>query len=293
VFGSRGFTIRSMRSGVLVVAIILASVAPAAFPSDADVATLLADAEASFDRWSGTFDFVAYEAALRTAIDLWEEALVRLPEQDTASRILVLNRLAQTRFELAMGYLTDKRDREATFELGKDAALAALELDPTFVATRQADGFRAALRVASDVETIFWYANTLGQWLDFHRMTAIFGGVRDVGAALERSIELDETLAGGGPHRSMAAFLAQAYFVVGRSRGDAVAHFERSIELDSTYLENYVNYAEYYAHAIRDDVLFDRLIAIVLEAAEDPGIVGAHPLYNHLAIERARALAED
>lgn len=232
---------------------------------DADVATLLADAEATYDRWSGPFDFAGYETSLRRAIDLWEEALPLLLAENVEPRVRVLDRLSQAYFELATGYLDEASEREATFEAGKDAALAA----------------------------IFWYGNNLGQWLDYHHFTALLGGVRDLEASFARAIELDETYGGGGPHRSMAAFLAQAYFAVGRSRADAVVHFERAIELDPTYLENYVNYAEYYARPVRDDVLFDELIATVLEAAEDPDVVAAHPLYNHLAIERARALASD
>lgn len=261
------------------------------YAEEADVTTLLAEADASYDRWSGPFDFASYEASLRRAIDLWEGTLPLLPVEDIETRVRVLNHLSQAYFELALGYLDEAREKEAAFEAGKDAALVALELDPAFVDARERDGFRAALRAATNVASIFWYGNNLGQWLDFHRFTAFFGGVRDVHASFERAIELDdETYASSGPHRSMAALLAQAYFLVGRSRADAVVHFERSIELDPTYLENRVNYAEYYAQAVGDDALFDTLIASVLEAAEDPDVIAAHPFYNALAIDRAKAL---
>ncbi len=286
----RGITIRSVGATASVLAALLAVGVLSVRAEEPDVEALLAEAEAAFDRWSGPFDFDAYEASLREAISLWEEALPLLPDEDTATRIRVLNRLSQAWFELATAYQPDARDREATFERARDAGLAALELDPAFVAAREANGFRAALRAATDVETIFWYGNTLGSWLDFHRTRAIFGGVRDVGASFERSIELDETYDGGGPHRAMGIFVAQAHFLVGLSRDDAVEHFERSIEIDPTYLENYVNYAEYYARGTDDD-LFSRLIEAVLDAAGDPAIVTVHPLYNHLAIERARVLA--
>lgn len=278
----RGITIRSAGATASVLAALLAVGVLCVRAEEPDVEALLAEAEAAFDRWSGPFDFDAYEASLHEAISLWEEALPLLPDEDTATRIRVLNRLSQAWFELATAYQPDARDREATFERARDAGLTALELDPAFVAAREADGFRAALRAATDVETIFWYGNTLGSWLDFHRARAIFGGVRDVGASFERSIELDETYDGGGPHRAMGIFVAQAHFLVGRSRDDAVEHFARSIEIDPTYLENYVNYAEYYARGTDDD-LFDRLIEAVLNAADDPLIVATHPLYNHLA----------
>jgi tetratricopeptide (TPR) repeat protein len=286
-------TIRSVGATASVLAALLAVGVLCVRAEEPDVEALLAEAEAAFDRWSGPFDFDAYEASLREAISLWEEALPLLPDEDTATRIRVLNRLSQAWFELATAYQPDARDREATFERARDAGLAALELDPAFVAAREVNGFRAALRAATDVETIFWYGNTLGSWLDFHRTRAIFGGVRDVGASFERSIELDETYDGGGPHRAMGIFVAQAHFLVGLSRDDAVEHFERSIEIDPTYLENYVNYAEYYTRPAGDDALFEALLAAALEAAEDPAVVGAHPLYNKLAIDRAVGLAKD
>ena len=289
----RGITIRSVGATASVLAALLAVGVLSVRAEEPDVEALLAEAEATFDRWSGPFDFDAYEALLREAISLWEEALPLLPDEDTATRIRVLNRLSQAWFELATAYQPEARDREATFEQARDAGLAALELDPAFVAARKANGFRAALRAATNVETIFWYGNTLGSWLDFHRTRAIFGGVRDVGASFERSIELDETYDGGGPHRAMGIFVAQAHFLVGLSRDDAVEHFERSIEIDPTYLENYVNYAEYYARPAGDDALFQALLAAALEAAEDPAVIGAHPLYNKLAVDRAVGLAKD
>jgi len=288
MLGTRGFVIRSFTVAVLVLLVGFAVVRA----NELDVESLLAEADAAYDRWCGPFDFVAYETSLQTAISLWEEALPLLPAEDTSTRVRVLNRLARALFELATAYLPEPRDREATFVRARDFGLHALELDPAFVAAREADGFRAALRAATDVETIFWYGNNLGSWLDFHRMKAIFGGVRDVGATFERSIELDPTYAGSGPHRAMGIFIVQAHFLVGLSRGDAIEHFERSIEIDPSFLENYVNYAEYYARGT-DEELFDELIGTVLAAAEDPAIVGAHPLYNKLAIDRAIALAAD
>jgi tetratricopeptide (TPR) repeat protein len=285
-------TRRSAYVGLLALAWILAGIGSAScLAQDQNFATLLAEADSVYDRWSEPFDFVDYEASLRRAIDLWEGALALLPAEDVDARVRVLNSLSQAYFELALGYLNTAAEKETAFEAGKDAALAGLNLDPAFVAAREKDGFRAALHAATGVATIFWYGNNLGQWLDHHRVTAIFGGVRDVQASFARAIELDETYDGGGPHRSMAVFLAQAYFLVGRSRKDAIVHFERSIELDPTYLENHVNYAEYYARSVGDDALFDALIAAVLEAAEDPAIVAAHPFYNKLSIDRARALS--
>jgi len=258
-----------------------------------DPGNLIEEADRRFDRWSEPFDFDAYEARLLGAIELWEEALGVLPTENVQSRSYVLNRLAQAYFELGVGYLTSSREKETAFEQGKDAALTSLRLDPAFGETKEASGFRAALRGASDVAAIFWYGNTFGQWLNYHKMTAILGGVRDVAASFERALELDETLDGAGPYRALGSLYAQAHFVVGAAREDAVSHFERCIELAPDHLEAYVSYAEQYARPAGDEALFDALIATVLEKAADPAVMAAYPFYNTLAVKRARELDEE
>lgn len=253
----------------------------------------IAEADRLFERWSTPFDFEAYEASLHGAIALWEEALPGLPESNVQSRSHVLSRLAQAYFELGEGYLTDASEKEEAYGAGKDAALASMRLDPTFDATEAENGFRAALLSATDVAAVFWYGNALGQWLNYHQLTAIMGGVRDVAASFERSLELDETYDGAGPHRAMAALLSQAHFVIGRDRADAVYHFERCIELAPNHLESAVSYAEFYARPTGDLALFDELIDGVLVKAQDPSIVATFPFYNKLSIDRARALAAE
>jgi len=258
-----------------------------------DPGVLIAEADRHFDRWSEPFDFDAYETQLRGAIELWEEALGILPAKNVQSRPYVLNRLAQAYVELGVGYLTSSREKETAFEQGKDAALASLRLDPTFDQTKDASGFRAALRSASDVAAIFWYGNTFGQWLNYHKMTAILGGVRDVAASFERAFELDEVFDGAGPHRALGSLYAQAHFVVGAAREDAVPHFERCIELAPDHLEAYVSYATQYARPTGDEGLFDALLATVLEKAADPAIMAAYPFYNALAVMQARDATDE
>ena len=253
-------------------------------------ADLIAEADAAFDRWMEPFDFAAYRERLGTAVALWEQALPWIPEDDVSSRAHVLNHLAQAYFELGEAYLIEPAEREEAYGRGKDYALASLRLDPLFSATEEGNGFRAALRSASDVVAIFWYGNTLGVWLNYHQITAILGGVLDVLASYERAIELDETYLGSAPHRSMAALIAQAHFVIGKSRHDSVPHYERSIDIDPTYLESYVNYAEHYAKPMGDEALCNDLLATAIALAEDPQVMASWPLYNELAIRRARRM---
>ena len=253
----------------------------------------IAEAALLFDRWSGPFDFEAYESSLRGAIDLWEAALPLLPDENVQSRSHVLNHLAQAYFELSVGYLVKASERESALGEGKDAALASLRLNPTFGETEAADGFRAALLSATDVEAIFWYGNTLGQWLNYHQITAILGGVKDVAASFERSLELDETYDGAGPHRAIGSLIAQAHFVIGRDRSEAVAHFERCIELAPNHLEARISYASDYLIPTGDSEAAFALIDEVLQLAEDPAVMVAYPFYNALSLGKARALAGD
>jgi hypothetical protein len=198
--------------------------------------------------------------------------------------------LTEAHSELGEAYLVEPAAREEAYSNGVDSALASLQLDPLFDETEEADGSRAAPESASDVEATFWYGNTLGVRLNYHQITAILGGVLDVLTSYDRTIELDETYLGGAPQRSMAALIAQAYFVVGKSRHDSVPHYERSMQIDPTSLESYLNYAEHYAGPTGDDAFCNALLTTALELAEDPEIMAAWPLYNELAIRRARTM---
>ena len=270
--------------------LVLVGVAAASQDVARNAADLIAEADASFNRWAQPFEFSSYQGSLETAIFLWEQALPLIPAAAVQSQSHVLNHLAQAYFELGEAYLVSPEEREEAYGKGRDHALASLRLDPVFGTTEEKEGFRAALQSANDVAAIFWYGNTLGVWLNYHMFTAIVGGgVLDVAASYERAIELDDTYMGGAPQRSMAALIAQAYFVIGKSRDDSVVHYERSMEIDPAYLESYVNYAQYYARPTGDNALCDQLLATAIELAADPQIMATWPLYNELAIRRARA----
>jgi hypothetical protein len=123
---------------------------------------LIAEANVDFDRWTEPFDFASYQERFETAIALRDQALPLLPEDNVASRAHVLNHLAQAYFELGEAYLVEPAERGGAYGNGKNGALASLRLDPLFGTTEETDGFRAALRSASDVVAIFRYGNTLG-----------------------------------------------------------------------------------------------------------------------------------
>jgi tetratricopeptide (TPR) repeat protein len=251
---------------------------------------LIAQGDAAFDRWSQPFNFTAYQQKLQLAIVLWERALPLLPAGETQTEAHVLNRLAQAYFEMGEAYLTAPDEREAAYKTGSNYALESLRLDPNFQTVEASDGFRAALSAANDVEAIFWYGNTVGKWYDYHQIQAIFSGVLDVLASYERAVELDETYFGGAPQRSLAALIAQAYFVIGKSRDECVPHYKRAIEIAPDYLESYVSYAEFYATPLKMNDLADSLLATLNQLAANPQAVAKWPFYNELAIRRAASL---
>jgi len=250
---------------------------------------LLAEGDALYDRWQGEFEFVAYEARLRGAIGKWEQALAALPADEAETRRQVLVSLARAYFELAEAYLAEP-DRRPVYAKGEAAALGALRLEPEFVRVEAAHGFRAALEAASDVGAVFWYGNNLGRLLRYDYGRAIFGGTRDVAAAFARAVELDEGYWGGGPHRALANFLSQTPGFLGGDQVQAAVHFARAIELDPAFLQNYVDQAEFHAQPRREWDAFCQLLTAALAQGEEPA---RWPLYNHLALIRARSLREE
>ncbi len=271
-------------------AVVLAiGVAGEALGSSATPAELIGQGEALYSRWQGEFDFASYEARLRGAIAKWEEAVASLPGDEVELRARALVNLSRAYFELAEAYLPD-RERRAAYGKGEAAALAALRLDPEFVRGEATQGFRAALSRASDVGAIFWYGNNLGRLLNYDYGRAIFGGTRDVLAAFTRAVELDEGYWGGGPHRALANFLAQTPGFLGGDQDRAGYHFGRAIESDPAFLQNYVDQAEFYAKPRKEWDEFCRLLRTALAQGADPQVTARWPLYNRLALARARPL---
>ncbi len=250
---------------------------------------LIAAADAAFARGPG-FSLAAYAPRLRTALTTYEQALPLIPADAVQTRAYVLDRLARGYFELGLAYLTtDRHAQEQAFAKGKDYALESLRLDPQFVATEK-KSFRAALSGATDVRAIFWYGNNLGSYLNFHFLTAISGGVRDVKAAFERAIALDARYLGGGPWRALGSFFAKVPGFLGGSRDQARAAFAHAITLGPNFLENYVDAAEYVYKPDKDWTNFCATLHTAINLSKDPTAMAAWPLYNALALNRAKAL---
>ena len=246
-------------------------------------------ADAAFDRWDGSFEFEAYQQRLEDALGAYEQLLYLIPKDERQTRAHIANRLSQGYFELGFAYITDRGDQEKAFAKGQAHALTSLRLDPSFVEGEE-QGFRAALESADDAIALFWYGNNRGKYLDFHWLTALSGGMKDVRATFERAIELDEAYFGGGPWRALGSFLAKVPAFLGGDMTQAKAAFERAIELGPNFVENYVDYAEYCAKPEQEWDIFRHELGSVLELAEDPEVMARWPLYNNLALRRAEKL---
>lgn len=253
--------------------------------------SLIVEADKLYDRWTGEFDYQAYQTDLDAAITLYQQALQLLPKGEIQSQSTLLVRLSQACFELGEGYLTDRNDVEAIHTLGRDYALAALRLDPDFVATEQ-QSFRAALSGAKDVGAIFWYGNTLGRYLEFHYLTAVMGGMRDIQACFERAVELDPLYMDGAPLRSLGSFYAQVPGFLGGDMDQANAVHQQAMSVSSTFLENTVNWADFVLSPASDWERLCPALHDVLGLSENPDVMAAWPFYNTRALRRAREILD-
>ena len=109
-----------------------------------------------------------------------------------------------------------------------------------------------------------------------------------VEAALERTLELDESYEQGALHGYLGILNALRPPALGGEPDVAQAHFERAIELsDGHDLSVKVEYARRYARLMFDRDLHDQLLMEVLDA---PVEVPGYTLFNVLAQREAREL---
>jgi hypothetical protein len=94
----------------------------------------------------------------------------------------------------------------------------------------------------------------------------------------------------GGPHRALANFLAQTPGFLGGDEARAGVHFARAVELDPGFLQNHVDWAEFWSRPRKEWDSFCGLLAAALSLGDDPQVADRWPLYNRLALVRARAL---
>ena len=285
-----------MKLRCLVVSILVAVAACSCVTLASEVSDLIAQAEASYDRWNGPFDHDAYESRLMMALGLWGQVLPMIPETEVQTRAFVLGRLSTGYREFRVYFDREtpqgRETRKSLAKLSADYALDRLRADPDFRTIEATDGLVVAIGAATDIEGIYNYGDYYGQWLNHDFAAALQGGVDQVAAAFERVIELDETYREGEAHYALGALIAQAFFLLGRDFHDAVPHYERAIELNPYNLWAMISYAEDYAARAWNIPLRIEILELALERAQDPECPPDDPLYQSDMVARIQELLD-
>jgi hypothetical protein len=155
------------------------------------------------------------------------------------------------------------------------------------------DDFVAALGEVREKDVTYLYSYALG-WLSYLDATSEdLSAVAElpwVEAALERTLELDESHENGAVHTYLGIVNSLRPPALGGKPDVAKAHFDRSIELSGGRdLSVKVEYARYYARLMFDQELHDRLLREVLAS---PVEYEGYTLFNALAQEDAQALLD-
>jgi hypothetical protein len=141
----------------------------------------------------------------------------------------------------------------------------------------------------ADTEALYAYAVAWAGWVqarsgDWEALLAL----PRIRVALERVVDVDETIDGGGAHAYLGVLATLLPPSVGGRPEIGRRHFERAVELtEGRNLMFKVLFARHYARLVFDQALHDRLLGEVLESdADAPGLT----LVNTLAQEQAREL---
>lgn len=256
-----------------------------AFADDATPAELLAKANEAF-----TERFL--KERMEEVISCYEAVLPHLDLLPVQSQSFALNRLSQSYYELTTfseGNTPEDRD---LFEKGKAYGFQSLKLNPGFAEWEEKD-LKEAAGFVIDPAALLWAANNWGALFRYNPLEGMMN-VGNVEAMYERCIEVEEGYWGGSSHNALGALLVTTPDFLGGDLEQGRKHLERAIELDETYLENHVVYAQYWGFAyglfgnidrIRYRGLIERELNFVLAAP-----IGDWPFWNREAKKEAEIL---
>ena len=210
-------------------------------------------------------------------------------------KLLVLG--AELYFSYAFAFVEDEDPARAAglYAIGRDYGRRALSRRKDIGAALEASDV-AALKEAltkrnrDDAPEILWTAAAWAGWANLSLgEPAAVADLPLIEALLDRAVELDEGYLYGMPHLLLGAFHAARPPLLGGDPVRAERHFARARELgQGNLLLVPVFEARYYARAILDAELFDRLLQEALSAPLDraPDI----RLLNTVAQRKARDL---
>jgi len=214
---------------------------------------------------------------------------------DPKPELLVLG--AELYFSYAFAFVEDENPARAAglYVIGRDYGRRALSRRKDLKAALDKSDV-AALKAAlakldrDDAPEVLWTAAAWAGWANLSLdQPAAVADLPLIEVLLDRAVELDEGYQYGMPHLLLGAFHAARPPLLGGNPERAERHFTRARELgQGNLLLVPVFEAKYYARAILDPELFDRLLAEALSAPLDraPDI----RLLNTVAQRKARDL---
>jgi hypothetical protein len=226
------------------------------------------------------------------AIAAYQAALPGLESLPVGIQAHVLNRLSQLCYERTTFSPGDTPEDREAFQRGKEYGLKSLRLNPGFAAL-EGENFGEAVAAVTDPAALLWTANNWGALFHYDPIDGMLhmGGVRTL---YERCIAVDELYWGASAHNALGAMLVVAPGLLGGDAGQGRGHLERAVELDPTYLENRVVYAQYCGFTygpfgamsgVHDAGLIEEQLRIVLAAP-----IGDWPFWNREAKREAEWL---
>lgn len=152
--------------------------------------------------------------------------------------------------------IDDPTEAEATYDTAARTALKVVELDPT------------------EAQGPYQRARALGRLAQFRGILQSLFMAGDIKGGFEKAIELDDQL--GGAYHGLAAFHAEAPFIVGGDSSKAGPLFEKAIELDPTSPLRYLEYAEMLIKQEKLDeakIQLDQLLTLEAKTSDDANYI--------------------
>ena len=249
---------------------------------------------AQYERWLSkqlkepmwtSFDAAAIEVFLVTHEWTWEQ-------------MYVVDKLSDLYYYYGLGLARDakgkqKRDALEVFEKSRAYGLAGLCYNNDFrlglvngkrireiVDTLQVDDLASINNLGASWARVGEYKGVLTQLQNLTDITALY----------ERSLEIDPGFNAGVGHIVLGSVYCALPKALGGDLELGGEHFDRALQIDQTFLETYVLYAEYYLRTIGDAEGYKRALHTVVDAPDDLSWIFRRE--NALAKERAATLLE-
>ena len=239
-------------------------------------------------------DPILAESAIPASLKMLEGLIKSDPE----NQVLHI-RLAEGFCSYAFSFVEDEDPERASrlYLRGRDYAVKALVLSgsPENLLALKPNDFKAALADmnADALPGVFWMGQCWANWLRFNLANLeAFVAVPKVEAAMQKTLEWDESYHFAGPHLFFGGFYGSRPALLGGDSEKARKHFDRALQLtENKFLVIPMMYAKTVAIQTQDKPLFEKLLNQVLDAPSD--LLPEQRLANEIAKLKARQLLEN